>query len=550
MTQKTPATTPRARVATLPTPATATSGEAAEAQVFERLRHALPAEYRLYRNWRWVLQRDPAAPTRDGESDLVIVHPEHGFLVLEVKAHLRRDGQGRWFAGARLLPVSPVEQAETGKHALRAKLVALDGWGGRASDLRLGHAIAVPSQDLAATRARVPLQLGADVEPWMVLDQTALESDASIRLWVADAYAHWNGDGRRGAPLTTRQMALVESLFEPPELDLLPSLRIGVDAGERELRGFDDVQQATLDLLDDQPRAAIVGSAGTGKTVLAMEKARRLAANGRTLLVCFNAPLARQLIDAFDGHQPERLDIRTFHELCLQLGQEAGTAVLPSKAERGRDWWEHELPDGALDAISALGARYRAIVVDEGQDFDRAWLELLQLLLIDPDHDPFIVFHDPLQALYRPDSVAELGLPSFRLSRNMRNSHAIHEYSASFVGGLPGVRAWRSEGPPPRFVPAPDGPVAALRKVLHELVTVDRIAPWRIGVLTGRSLARSDVWRAKDHYGNQALWNGAYDDAGSRSASRSRPSRSRRPTSSCATPSAASRAWSARSSCS
>ena len=405
MTQRTPATTPRAAVATVsaapPIRATPTSGEEAEAQVFDRLRHALPAEYRLYRNWRWVLQRDPAAPTRDGESDLVIVHPEHGFLVLEVKAHLRRDGQGRWFAGERLLPVSPVEQAETGKHALRAKLIALDGWSGRASDLRLGHAIAVPSQDLAATRARVPLQLGADVEPWMVLDQTALESDASIRQWVADAYAHWNGDGRRGAPLTTRQMALVESLFEPAALDLLPSLRIGVDAGEREVRAFDDVQQATLDLLDDQPRAAIVGSAGTGKTVLAMEKARRLATNGRTLLVCFNAPLARQLIDAFDGHQPERLDIRTFHELCLQLGQEAGTAVLPSKAERGRDWWEHELPDGALDAISALGARYRAIVVDEGQDFDRAWLELLQLLLIDPGQDPFIVFHDPLQALYR-----------------------------------------------------------------------------------------------------------------------------------------------------
>ena len=42
--------------------------------------------------------------------------------------------------------------------------------------------------------------------------------------------------------------------------------------------------------------------------------------------------------------------------------------------------------------------------------------------------------------------MAALRLPEFRLTRNMRNSQPIHEYAASFVGGLPGVRAWR----PPR----------------------------------------------------------------------------------------------------
>lgn len=96
----------------------------------------------------------------------------------------------------------------------------------------------------------------------------------------------------------------------------------------------------------------------------------------------------------------------------------------------------------------------------------------------------------------------------------MRNSQAIHEYAASFVGGLPNVRALRPDGPPPRLVPTPDGPVEALRKVLHDLVQVERIHPWRIGVLTGRSLADSGVWHARERLGSQALWNGAYDDAG------------------------------------
>ncbi|MEZ4596715.1 MAG: NERD domain-containing protein/DEAD/DEAH box helicase, partial [Chloroflexota bacterium] len=508
-----PGTRPTAPRPRAPAPAE-TSGDAAERRVHDLLRAALPPDYRIARNWRWVLQRAPGTPARDGESDLIVVHPEQGILVLEVKAHLRRDANNRWFAGDRLLPVSPFEQAETGKHALRDKLLALDGWTGTAADLRLGHGVAIPSQDLAVTRARVPLQLGADAEPWMVLDQTALESPEAIRRWVATAYRHWTGDGRRGRPLTAGQLALVETLLEPPPLELQPSIRVGVDQGERDLAAFDDYLEAMLDLIDGQSRAAVVGSAGTGKTVLATTKAVRLAQDRPTLLTCFNAPLARDTLDRLGEARPRTLDVLTFHELCLRLSREAGTAELPAKGERDGDWWQHELPEAALAAASALGARYRAIVVDEGQDFETDWLELLQLLLVDPTADPFLVFHDPLQALYRTDAVETLHLPAYRLTRNMRNSQAIHEYAASFVGGLPGVRALRPDGPPPRVVPAPHGPVEALRKVLHDLVQVERIVPWRIGVLTGRSLAASDVWHARHRLGSQTLWNGAYDDAG------------------------------------
>jgi superfamily I DNA/RNA helicase len=245
-----------------------------------------------------------------------------------------------------------------------------------------------------------------------------------------------------------------------------------------------------------------------------MEKARRLAADRPTLLTCFNAPLAREMVERLADDRPAALDVLTFHELCLRLAREAGTADLPARDERVTEWWQRALPDAALSAISSLGARYRAIVVDEGQDFDTEWLELLQLLLVDPADDPFIVFHDPLQALYRSDTVAALRLPEFRLTRNMRNTQPIHEYAASFVGGLPRVRAWRPDGPAPRHVPAPAGPVEALRKVLHDLVHVERIAPWRIAVLTGRSLAESEVWRSHGRLGSQVLWNGAYDDDG------------------------------------
>src|SRR5450756_1865712 len=74
-------------------------------------------------------------------------------------------------------------------------------------------------------------------------------------------------------------------------------------------------------------RASIVGGAGTGKTILAAEKARRLAKEGfRTLLVCFNSALAGMLAVAVEdvARDTGLLDVKTFHQLCEDLGREAG----------------------------------------------------------------------------------------------------------------------------------------------------------------------------------------------------------------------------------
>jgi hypothetical protein len=61
-------------------------GEKAERRVFERLRAALPPEYRLYPNVSWIGRTAAHRGLRDGEADLVIAHPDLGFLVVEVKS--------------------------------------------------------------------------------------------------------------------------------------------------------------------------------------------------------------------------------------------------------------------------------------------------------------------------------------------------------------------------------------------------------------------------------------------------------------------------------
>ncbi len=78
--------------------------------------------------------------------------------------------------------------------------------------------------------------------------------------------------------------------------------------------------------------------------MLAAEKARRLAKDGfRTLLVCFNSPLAAMLADEVDAvaRATGLLEVKTFHQLCEDLGREAG--VLPERpAPVPQEWWDRD----------------------------------------------------------------------------------------------------------------------------------------------------------------------------------------------------------------
>ncbi len=61
-------------------------------------------------------------------------------------------------------------------------------------------------------------------------------------------------------------------------------LRQEVERGEQEVVPLTQAQMGVLDMLRGQRRAWIVGPQGSGKTMLAREKARRLAREGFSTL--------------------------------------------------------------------------------------------------------------------------------------------------------------------------------------------------------------------------------------------------------------------------
>ena len=108
------------------------------------------------------------------------------------------------------------------------------------------------------------------------------------------------------------------------------------------------------DFLGCHRRAAISGCAGSsGKTTLAVEKARRLAGQDfQVLLSCFNVNLAEFLRS--DETLPKRLDVVNSHRLASNLCRQA---ALSRHGCRNGYYFDQVLLEQMMEAVDRLGSQ-------------------------------------------------------------------------------------------------------------------------------------------------------------------------------------------------
>jgi Nuclease-related domain/AAA domain/UvrD-like helicase C-terminal domain len=453
----------------------------AERRVFEELRRTLPDSYTVIHHVQW-LQRRPGGGAGDGETDFVLVHPEHGVLILEVKGGgIRYEAAtGRWFTQPRdgdekPLMRSPFDQVVDAKHSLQRWLRELPGW--RREWGPFGHAVCFPD---AVTRGEPLPHMPREV----VIDAHAVLDERHLRGRVEEAYALW-ADGSRLGPAGAQR--IVTALAH--DIEIRQPLGILVEEADREILRLSPRQYGVLLTLAGARRVAVSGPAGAGKTLLAAEKARRLASEGkRTLLTCFNRPLADYLRGSLA--QVENLEVWSYHQLCRRVALEARLS-LPPEPWSEREWEQVEL---LLEpAAERLGPRYDALVVDEAQDFKDWWWLPLLTLQHDPDHGILYVFHDANQAIYgRPGGMPDVQLET-HLHENFRNTKAIFETVMSFYEG----REVTCHGPDGLPVFRQTVSVRELRKelgrMLHRLIMEGDLSPSDVVVLTPRGMEHSTV---------------------------------------------------------
>jgi len=456
----------------------------AERMLYQAFQDELDDSYTVFHGAAWLSQDAEGRP-RDGEADFVIVHLQRGILVMEAKGgSIRYDPRtGRWIStdwhGQTHDIKDPFAQARHSKYALQDRLRVMLHMPPQRR-INVGHAVAFPDVVVGE------VLLGPDKPREIVLDATDL---ANIPVWVARALAYWRGPEtqRETAPGEAAVQALMKLLGK--DWELRPALWGDFVQERQQLIRLTEQQYLILDALNRQRRAAICGCAGSGKTMLAVEKATRLARQGfRVLLTCFNKHLAADLRARLKPSP--NLDIANFHALCYNLAQRAG--VLPVKQDDDT-FFNRQLPEALMDAADALGVRYDAIVVDEGQDFREDWWIPLQTLLRDPDHGILYIFFDDNQRLYVPDSTFPIQQPPYPLTVNCRNTQNIHQLVVQFYEAEISPAARGPVGRPVEvvFYDTPQYLRSTLQAVLRRLTVEERVPTDEIVVLTPRSLSKS-----------------------------------------------------------
>ncbi len=466
----------------------------AERYVYRALQ-VLPNPYVVFYSVAWLSRTN--AGSRDGEADFVIAHPELGILVLEVKGGgIAYDAvTGQWTSTDRIGEIhhikDPAEQARRSKHALLAKLQDLPGWGNRW--ITLGHGVVFP--DVAATETA----LRPDLPPEIVLDRHSMDDPATA---IRRVFAFWHGQDRRAAGPGVDGMRLLVDLLGR-SFRLRTPLGVELEYEEERIVELTEEQMRVLDVLAYQRRAAIQGCAGSGKTMLALEKARRLANEGfDVLLTCFNLALAQHLCQRV----PEGVTVRNFHGLCEALIEQAEIRAVPPQDTQA--YYDEFLPTMLLDAIDELGPQYDAIVVDEGQDFKEDWWIGLQALLQDPEQDVFYVFFDDNQNLYRGANHIPgiIDSPPFRLIENCRNTQRIHQLVARFHPQGESIGCRGPDGREPQWIAYSSHRELEdqVRRALHRLINEEGVAAQDVVILTPKAERRS-VFKEGKRLGNFTL---------------------------------------------
>jgi hypothetical protein len=436
---------------------------------------------------------------KDHEIDFLVAIEGAGIVCVEVKGgevtHNGRDWLQHLHTG-RVKTIEPVRQVRQARYALRDFIEKDPRW--TQGRVRWNHIVVLPNSDFSQDFALT------DCPRWMVVDR---DDFPNLVARIRDV-AH---SQKPDLPLLTA--AGIEQLRTAlggrglPQRDVVARALHNEDAADI----LTDQQAVILTATRLLNRVEVRGGAGSGKTFMAVEQARRLANAGqRVALICYSHGLASYLkrITAGWSRRQRPGYVGEFHDLGIDWGAETG----PDESERNaatEQYFEHDLPARMLELAATLpdGRRFDSIVIDEAQDFADSWWDPILAALRDPDAGGIYLYSDEGQRVFDRTGTPPVPLVPLILDHNIRNTRQIAtafgplvDHPMRFLGG---------EGPEVRFV-------ACERDQAHEVgddqVDVLLDAGWRpedVALLTTGS--RHQEQKNRQAEGNAAYWDSFWD---------------------------------------
>lgn len=299
------------------------------------------------------------------EVDFVVIVPDTGILCIEVKSHETITFENdRWYPAE--IKRSPFKQASDGSHTFHRRLSEL-----------APHFRNVPVVYCCIfPRARFDLTRNLSVQPWELIDTRAFHRFANANDLCADLKMRM-----RRAIEADKNLNPLANQLSPTEVATILSCCLPIqtrrpDAREEIRRREEEIdrilrqqQKPVLQLAALNNRLGVSGAAGTGKTLISMEVARRAAETGKRVgLLCFNQLVGAWMKEQADHASPALPNLIVGRSIRI-MAEMAGIRIADNPSP---GYWESELPELIEERLTDpdIGsvASFDYLVLDEAQD--------------------------------------------------------------------------------------------------------------------------------------------------------------------------------------
>lgn len=447
-----------------------------------------------------------------GETDFFVLAPGLGIFALEVKGgRIRREG-GTWYFTDKYDRTTckirgPFDQARDGIFSLIEDLrKKIDQSHEYLQNVFFGFGVMFPDIEYTAS--------GPDEAQWQVFDIRDRQQVKNFIVRIhTGAKKRWEtvyGDLNKAKLPSITDIRYLASLLRG-DFDYVPSITVQLQKADQALIKLTREQYRCLDQLEDNPRCLILGAAGTGKTLLAIEEVKKSVARGeKVALFCFNTKLADWLNACFSE---EHISLRpafigTFHKYILQILRNANiTLSCPQDSQKIQLYYQKILPQTAEQILRERSPRFDKIIIDEAQDLiTDNFLKVMDASLTKGlSRGRWTMFGDfSLQAIYAENLAGEemieileqlSSFVRFKLNINCRNTKPICREVQTITGFESPGNTWMNiDGPPVQYITwsSMNEQCNKLKALLQNLKD-NHIAPEKITILSPRKRENSVV---------------------------------------------------------